>query len=148
MNTLQHPIHFLKLISLFTLLAFLISGCFAPAIIADSSSCQLVSKKLELVHFEEGSDALMQFASSDCHNAECLLFTLIGIPVIAATSFIVSSSIVVIGNTLHWIEKQGKCNDSSIQRRIDRMINSMKSLGGKTIQSSTELISWFKQELE
>ncbi|HEW97924.1 MAG: hypothetical protein DRR16_21500 [Candidatus Parabeggiatoa sp. nov. 3] len=93
MNTLQHPIHFLKLISLFTLLAFLISGCFAPAIIADSSSCQLVSKKLELVHFEEGSDALMQFASSDCHNAECLLFTLIGIPVIAATSFIVSGSI-------------------------------------------------------
>jgi hypothetical protein len=80
-----------------------------------------VSKKLKLVHFEEGSDALMQFASSDCHNAECLLFTLIGVPVIAATSFIVSGSIVVIGNTLHWIEKQGTCDDSATQSIINNI---------------------------
>ncbi|HIE00787.1 MAG TPA: hypothetical protein EYP59_10955 [Thiotrichaceae bacterium] len=146
MNTLQRPFHFLKLISLFTLLAFLISGCFAPALVADRSGCQLLSQKLELVHFEEGTQVLMHISASDCDNAECLLFILIGLPVISATSFIVSGSIVVIGNTLHWIEKQGKCQESSTQRSIDRMINSMKALGGKAIQSSTELMNWFKQQ--
>ncbi len=146
MNTRQRSLHFLKLISLFTLLAFLISGCFAPAIVADRAACQLVTKKLELVHFEKGSEILMQIASSDCHHAECLLFLLIGLPVISATSFIVSGSIVVIGNTLHWIEEQGKCNDSSTQTIINKMINAMKALGGKTIQSTTELMTWFKQQ--
>ncbi|HEW97980.1 MAG: hypothetical protein DRR16_28730 [Candidatus Parabeggiatoa sp. nov. 3] len=147
MNTLQRPLHFLKRISLVTLLAFLINGCFAPAIVADRSGCQLVSKKLELVHFEEGSEVLMQIASSsDCHNAECLLFILIGVPVISATSFIVSGSIVVIGNTLHWIEKQGKCDDSGTQTIINSMINAMKALGGKTIQTASEFMSWLTQQ--
>jgi hypothetical protein len=146
MNTLQRPLHFFKRISLVTLLAFLINGCFAPAIVADRSGCQLVSKKLELVHFEAGSDVLRQIASSDCQNAECLLFILVGVSVISATSFIVSGSIVVIGNTLHWIEEQGKCQESSTQRRIDRMINSLKSLGGKTIQTASEFMSWLTQQ--
>ena len=41
------------------------------------------------------------------YNDECLLVAL----GVASTSYIVSGSIVVVGNTVHWIEKQGRCED-------------------------------------
>jgi hypothetical protein len=153
MNTelMKAPVHFFKLFTVLALVIFFINGCFAPAIVADRSGCQLVTKKLELIHFEEGSAALMYIASSAssaCEEAECLLVILIGVPVVAASSLIVSGSIVVIGNSLHWIEKQGRCEDSATQTLINNMISGMKALGGKTIQTANELINWFKQQSE
>ena len=43
-------------------------------------------------------------------NDEGLLIALGG----ATTSYIVSGSIAVVGNTVHWIEKKGRCEDSYI----------------------------------
>ena len=37
---------------------------------------------------------------------------------IFAITGIISSSIVIAGNTVHWIEKQGKCDDSLLNTYI------------------------------
>jgi Gpi18-like mannosyltransferase len=146
----------LRAISLLTLLSFLIVGCFSPAIIAEKNqSCQLVTKKLELVLYEEGSQALtsgafleMLKASSEvCQTPECLLIIPLSVLAISVTSIIVSGSIVVVGNTIHWIEKEGKCQSSTTRTIVNNLINSIKAIGGKTIQSTNELITWFKQHL-
>ncbi|RKZ93427.1 MAG: hypothetical protein DRR19_01140 [Candidatus Parabeggiatoa sp. nov. 1] len=101
-----------KRIILLTLLSFLIAGCFAPAIVAEKNHrCQLVTKKLKLTLSEEGTDILTgTFSSHGCQTPECLLIAL-GAVAVSAASLIVSGSIVVIGNTIHWIEKQGTCEN-------------------------------------
>lgn len=38
--------------------------------------------------------------------------------VISGGSAIVSGSIVLVGNSLHWLEKQGKCDDSFLNSKI------------------------------
>ncbi len=145
----------LRAISLLALLSFLIVGCFAPGIIAEKNqSCQLVTKKLELVLYEEGSQALtsgtflgMLESSEACQTPECLLIIPLSVLAISVTSIIVSGSIVVVGNTIHWIEKEGKCKSSTTRTIVNNLINSIKAIGGKTIQSTSELITWFKQHL-
>ncbi|MDM8561896.1 hypothetical protein QUF54_00915 [Candidatus Marithioploca araucensis] len=146
----------LRAISLLALLSFLIVGCFSPAIIAEKNqSCQLVTKKLELVLYEEGSQILtsgafsgMLESSEVCQTPECLLIIPLSALAISVTSIIVSGSIVVIGNTIHWIEKEGKCQSSTTRTIVNNLINSIKTIGGKTIQSTSELITWFKQHLK
>jgi len=143
-------------IIILVLLAFFIVGCFAPAIVTENNpTCQLVTRKLELVLlYEENSQALaeatlvgMSEASRMCQTAECLLIVPLSFFAISVTSVIVSGSIVVVGNTIHWIEKEGKCKNSTIRTIVNNFINSIKFVGGKTIQSTTELITWFKQHL-
>jgi hypothetical protein len=142
----------LSRIILLTLLFSSIVGCFAPAIVADrSQECQLVTKKLDLVLSKEGSGALMGILSNpshNCHTPECLLIFPLGAIAISVTSLIVSGSIVVAGNTIHWIEKEGRCENSTIQTLLNNFVGAIKTIGGKTIQSTTELITWFKQHLE
>jgi hypothetical protein len=152
---IKHP-RALRTISLLALLSFLIVGCFSPAILVEKNqSCQLVTKKLELVLYKEGSQALtsgafleMLIASSEvCQTPECLLIIPLSVLAISVTSIIVSGSIVVVGNTIHWIEKEGKCQSSTTRTIMNNLINPIKTIGGKTIQSTGELITWFKQHL-
>jgi len=142
----------LSRIILLTLLFLSIVGCFAPAIVAERKpECQLVTKKLELVLSKEGSGVLMAMLLSPSHNCntpECLLIFPLGAIAISVTSMIVSGSIVVAGNTIHWIEKEGRCENSTIQTLLNHFIGSIRAIGGKTIQSTTDLITWFKQHLE
>jgi len=42
-----------------------------------------------------------------CHDDECLAAAL----VISAGSVLVSGTIVLAGNTVHWLEYQGTCSD-------------------------------------
>ncbi len=142
-------------ISILVLLAFLMVGCFAPAIVTENNpTCQLVTRKLELVLYEENSQALaeatlvsMSEASKMCQTPECVLIVPLSFFAISVTSAIISGSIVVVGNTIHWIEKEGKCKKSTTRSIVNNFINSIKFMGGKTIQSTTELITWFKQHL-
>jgi len=145
----------LRALSLLTVLSFFIVGCFAPSIVAEKNqACQLVTKKLELVLYEEGSQALTEGAflgmlesPEACQTPECLLIIPLGALAISVTSIIVSGSIVVVGNTIHWIEKEGTCKFSTTRTIVNNLINSIKAIGGKTIQSTSELITWFKQHL-
>ncbi|OMH25276.1 hypothetical protein [Motiliproteus sp. MSK22-1] len=60
--------------------------------------CQILAKKVEL------RSVSIRGVGLSCHNEGCLIAL---IP--AAASAIVSGSIVVVGNVVYWLEKQGKC---------------------------------------
>ena len=119
----------------------------------NNAGCQLVTKKLELVVSEEGTQTLIEGSleglldSSNCHTPECLLLVPLGILAISVTSMIVSGSIVVAGNTIHWVEKQGKCENSLTQTVVNNFVTSIQNFDGIIIQTTTDLIWWFKQHL-
>ncbi len=76
----------------------------------DNARCDLMFKKLtmEVTH-----------SRIECHGggdtaAACIILA----GAVAGGSVVVSGSIVLVGNTLHWLEKQGKCDDSFLNTRI------------------------------
>ena len=86
------------------LVIFFVSGCFYVPKIEENKNenCDLITKKMSIEtrgEFPQGC------------NDECLLIAL----GVTSTSFIVSGTITVVGNTVHWIEKQGRCEDSFLQ---------------------------------
>ena len=85
------------------LVIFFISGCFYVPKIEENKNenCELITKKMTIQIKGE--------FPQEC-NDECLLIAL----GVATTSYIVSGSIAVVGNTVHWIEKKGRCEDSYI----------------------------------
>lgn len=66
------------------------------------ADCRIFSRQAVLEHTELGE-------LGRCSNQECvgaLLFA----GVISSASAIISGTIVVAGNTVYWLEKQGRCN--------------------------------------
>jgi hypothetical protein len=145
--------HLLKAI-IIVVLSFLQAGCFAPAIVTEfNSGCQLATKKLELKVSGAGTEVLVEsiletsLNSQQCDTPECLLVVPLGALAISVTSLIVSGSIVVVGNTIHWLEKEGKCEHGTMRTIANRFVDSIKFAGGKAIQSTNDLMTWFKQHL-
>jgi hypothetical protein len=132
---------------------FITSCLFLPKTVPDEEDqeCLLVTKGLTIDYYissdmiDEAVDEMVQAITSDCHEPECLILFA---PLIAISvgSFIVSGSIVVIGNTIHWIEEQGRCDDSVTRQALTEVINSAKKLGGTVITTCSELIEWFKRQ--
>lgn len=91
-----------------------------PALNQDES-CQMLTNELELKEVQ-------LIESSHCAGDACAIF--IAVP---ASSFIVSGSIVLIGNTLHWLEKNGTCSQGFIRKNLDEFIEwAFKSGGTQT----------------
>lgn len=44
----------------------------------------------------------------NCANADCAGVLLVG-GVVSAASAVISGSIVLVGNTVYWLEKRGRC---------------------------------------
>ena len=66
-----------------------------------NSDCQVMSRKMELKP--------IQIAGIyGCSNADCAAFLVVA-GATAAASAVVSGSIVVVGNVVYWLEKQGYC---------------------------------------
>ena len=85
------------------LAAALLQGCvFVPqTTIAYDEECKVHAKQMTLRPVELG-----RFGS--CSGEGCVhLLVVIGI--VAASSAVLSGSIVVVGNAVHWLEKQGQC---------------------------------------
>lgn len=38
---------------------------------------------------------------------------------VPVTTIVLSGSIVVVGNTVHWLERQGKCEDGYLKQKTD-----------------------------
>ncbi len=56
-------------------------------------------------------------ADNGCiNNRDCAVGVLAGVIVVTAGSAIISGSIVVTGNTLHWLEYQGTCSDGYLSK--------------------------------
>ena len=82
------------------LVIFFVSGCFYVPKIEENKNenCELVTKRMTIENLGEFPQGC---------NDECLLVAL----GVATTSYIVSGSIAVVGNTVLWIEKQGRCEE-------------------------------------
>ena len=85
------------------LVLLFVSGCFYVPKIEENKNenCELITKKMTIENRGEFPQGC---------NDECLLIAL----GVATTSYIVSGSIAVVGNTVHLIEKKGRCEDSYI----------------------------------
>ena len=70
---------------------------FAPK--HEEPNCRLISRSLRL------DSALLQGGSCGSDLQTCLL----GIILIGGASTLVSGSVVLVGNTLHWLERKGRC---------------------------------------
>lgn len=90
-----------------------LSSCaFYPTTVADENKqeCKLISRQLTLKAISLGVPCQGDAASLSA----CLL----ALGVITGSSAVVSGSIVLAGNTLHWLEKQGKCDDSFLRQAL------------------------------
>ena len=135
------------------LIMFLMQSCIVlpKTVPRDDQECLLLTKSMTIDYYtspdmiDEAVDEMVHALASDCHEPECLLL-FAPLVAISAGSLVVSGSIVVAGNTIHWIEKQGRCDDSITQQAITGLITSIKNIGGSVINTSTALIEWFKKQ--
>lgn len=93
-------------------LCFVVSGCVFFPSVSDQQDyideCDMLTKELTLS--SELYD-LHRGCGSDVNAPACYLAMALGAP---AISYVVSGSIVLAGNTLHWLEYQGRCEGKGI----------------------------------
>lgn len=86
------------------LCAALLSSCIVVprTIEVYDPECQVVARHMDLQAVQIGY-------ISRCSNEGCAALIVAAAATVTATA-IISGSIVVIGNTVYWFEKQGRCN--------------------------------------
>ena len=100
------------------ILSLLTSGCvFLPKTVEDDTSCQLATPSWELSYEQLGSNFNGCSGTSDATLA-CLVAVGVVVPV---GSILVSGSIVLVGNTIHWLEYQGQCDDGMIRQALQEL---------------------------
>ena len=135
----------------------LTSSCFVPETKPNQNyDCQLVTKEWSLeVKGLDNSDTVLIEGLSDanrgCQDAECVLANLAtataGAITVSAGSLIVSGSVVVVGNTVHWLEQQGSCDDSITQKSVDAFVSGLEGAGGYLISTSKDMLDWLASPL-
>ena len=65
-----------------------------------------------------------------------------GIITISTGTLIVSGSVVVVGNTVHWLEQQGSCDESITQKTVNGFVSGLKGAGGYLVSTSTDMMEW------
>jgi len=96
-----------------TLLIILLPACaFYPKTqySKDVERCDLAFKKLTM----DVTSSSIRCQGGGNSAGACVILA----GVISGGSAIVSGSIVLVGNSLHWLEKQGKCDDSFLNSKI------------------------------
>ena len=103
-NLLNRIIAVISLLTLF-------SCVYIPAKSEDQSNCILHTKKLELK--VKNIDGALNCSGESCLPVLAVVST------VSLSTFIVSGSIVFVGNSFHWLEKEGTCDDGFIKIKID-----------------------------
>lgn len=121
----------------FTLICFL-SGCIMVPKTHEFQEprCELITKTLT-VDIKELDGSGMK--NMDPRGIILLPFAL---AFLFTASVVVSGSIVVAGNTVHWIEQEGTCDDGKIRNAIAGLSDSLSSMGGKVMSTSKDLMDW------
>ena len=142
---------------IYLVLFFTLSSCFVPETKPNQNyDCQLVTKEwsLELKGLDNSDTVLIEGlsgATRSCQDAECVLANLAivtaGAITVSAGSLIVSGSVVVVGNTVHWLEQQGSCDDSITQKTVDGFVSGLKGAGGYLISTSKDMLDWLASPL-
>ena len=119
----------------------------------NDGSCKLVTRQLTLEVQGEPSSAVNEAINEmdrlsriDCDEPVCLLLFAPYITV-GVGSTVISGSIMVVNNTIHWIEKEGRCDDGMIRSAISDLAQIAANTGGYFITKAGDLISWFKNNL-
>ena len=135
----------------------LTTSCFVPETKPNQNyDCQLFTKEwsLEVKGFDN-SDAIviegLSGATRGCQDAECVLANLAlvtaGAITVSAGSLVVSGSVVVVGNTVHWLEQQGSCDDSITQKIVDGFVSGLQGAGGYLVSTSKDMMEWLMSPL-
>ena len=105
-------------------LPFLQTCLFVPAVSEKQTRrCHLVTRKLEL------DTKSINSRSSTIDDINMAISYISSSAIIAPTSLIISGSIVIVGNTIHWIEQEGTCSDGLIRNAIQKLASSLSSAG-------------------
>lgn len=117
------------------LAALLLSACvYYPTTDKQYQNCTLVTKKLELDYTK------MHFHPRACNEEECMA-QLAVVAAVPATTFIVSGSIVVIGNALHWMEKEGTCEEGFVRTTLNEFLDMLDMDTGTSAEAEPDTTS-------
>ncbi len=97
---------------------FIQSCVYLPEAIEEPNiDCKLYTKEFVLNYDNRFTKTLIDVNIDNCSGDTCkgILIAATAIPI---TTFIVSGSIVVVGNTIHWLEKEGKCDEIYLKQKI------------------------------
>ena len=104
-------------------------------------ACDLVTKELELdIQIPDGPGPILPCDNRNC-EARAMGFVGAG-----AVSLVVSGSVVLVGNTLHWLEKEGSCDDSTSHNLVNHFTEELIGLGGILVSSVGSLGELFGTE--
>jgi len=128
---------FIRPVIIVSLVANLIACAFVPKVDHKqqyAKSCEMYTKELTL-------DAV-SLGGLDCGgNSSCVVVA----SLVPVTTFLVSGSIVLVGNTVHWLEYQGSCDESLLQSSINKLIPEKEEstligmeVGNKSLGNSTQ----------
>ena len=110
-----------RLLCVFTCLLFTYSCLYTPKVSEyQAHHCSLITKRLELK--ENSIDPHPEWVPEAKNGLDVLL----GLTVIGPATLIVSGSIVMVGNTIHWIEAQGRCDNTSVYKVSTKYPDSTK----------------------
>ena len=87
---------------------------FYPEVKNNERDCQLLSRERTLER--KVIYGTLPTCSSDEASCASFLAAVVAVPV---TTIVLSGSIVVVGNTVHWMERQGKCEDGYLKQKMD-----------------------------
>ena len=98
----------MRLIKTLILVIFLpLGSCvYLPKVAADQFDCKVRTKRLAI---EESITGLKFFAAPKYCDDEACLAAVLPLMAVSAGTYVVSGSIVVIGNSLNWLELKSAC---------------------------------------
>ena len=109
-----------------SLLALTLSACVYVPVIdeqdAASASCKTYTKSMALETIEMHGNVVELSCSN---NRDCAAGALAAVVVVTAGSAIISGSIVLTGNTIHWLEYQGTCSDGYLNKTKQLFLDSI-----------------------
>ena len=119
------------------LLVLGLQGCVAyPEVAwnrADYQRCNLFTRELELEVKSFSHNGKVSFRTAD----ELISFLVVS-GFVFTTTAVISGSIVIVGNTVHFLEKQGRCDDSMLNETVMRAIEKREKIVEKELQSYEE----------
>ena len=68
------------------------------------------------------------------------------IAVVSVGWTVVSASVVGMGNTVHWIEKQGRCDESTVRNSKDLLYSKTVDVGGFVFETGNDFVDLFKRK--
>ena len=116
---------------------------------ASNEKCKLVTKSWTLEVHELGKQSNCDANCGDiikgvvdCSKSEDCIKMLV---VVSVGWTVVAASVVGVGNTVHWIEKHGRCEESTVRNSINQLYEKTVDVGGFVLETGSDFVDLFKQ---